>query len=92
LAAQQNPFRPSRLYTIRGDRYAYQLQTWPMPPKVPFLYLRGYWIEREAGFGIGQRVQIQVADQRIVIVPAPSSHGPENPLAHRICQPPGNFV
>ncbi|WP_414717599.1 SymE family type I addiction module toxin [Steroidobacter sp.] len=35
----------------------------------PFHRLRGYWLDK-AGFGVGKRVNIQVTDRCITIVPA----------------------
>jgi hypothetical protein len=42
---------------------------WPRPPEVPYLRLRGYWLQR-AGFSAGQRVKVHVADGCITIGPA----------------------
>lgn len=65
-AVSHNP----RTLTITGCRYVYQLHGhWPRPPEVPYLRLRGYWLQR-AGFSAGQRVKVQVADGCITIVPA----------------------
>lgn len=59
-----------RTLTIAGSCYEYQLDgRWPRPPEVPCLRLRGYWLQ-EAGFSIGQRVQVQIADHRLTIVTA----------------------
>lgn len=43
---------------------------WAPPRTVPFLRLGGDWLQ-QAGFEIGQRVQVCVTSRRIVIVPAP---------------------
>lgn len=60
-----------RLLSVSGSCYDYQLNgRWPRPPEVPFLRLRGYWLQ-QAGFSVGQRVQVHIADQRITIVPVP---------------------
>jgi hypothetical protein len=40
-----------------------------LPPPVPYIRLRGYWLDK-AGFGVGKRVNIQVSDRCIIIVPA----------------------
>jgi hypothetical protein len=59
-----------RTLTITGSCYEYQLDgRWPRPPEVPYLRLRGYWLQ-EAGFSVRQRVQVHIADQCITIVPA----------------------
>lgn len=63
-----------RQLTIGYTRYAChklcgKRNHWPLPPPVPFLRLQGYWLQK-AGFVIGQRVCVQVSEQRIVIVPA----------------------
>lgn len=58
-----------RILTITGSCYEYQLDgRWPRPPEVPYLRLRGYWLQA-AGFEVRQRVQIHIADQCITIVP-----------------------
>ena len=63
-------FHNARTLTITGCRYEYQLHgRWPRPPEVPYLRLRGYWLQR-AGFSAGQRVKVQIADGCITIVPA----------------------
>jgi toxic protein SymE len=63
------PLRP-RLLSISSCYYDYQLDgRWPRPPEVPLLRLRGYWLQ-QAGFSVGQRVQVRIADQCITIVPA----------------------
>ena len=60
-----------RQLKIGSDHYEYQFNDrCPRPPAVPVLRLRGYWLE-QAGFSAGQRVRIQIAEQRIIIVPAP---------------------
>lgn len=60
----------SRTLTITGSCYEHHLDgRWPRPPEVPYLRLRGYWLE-EAGFSVRQRVQVHIDDQRITIVPA----------------------
>jgi Toxin SymE, type I toxin-antitoxin system len=62
----------SRLLSISGSCYDYQLDgRWPRPPEVPFLRLRGYWLQ-QAGFEVGQRVRVHITDQCITIVPAQS--------------------
>lgn len=64
-------FHNPRTLTITGSCYEYQLHgRWPRPPEVPYLRLRGYWLQ-QAGFSVGQRVQVHIADQCITIVPAP---------------------
>jgi hypothetical protein len=62
------PLRP-RLLSISSSCYDYQLCRWPRPPEVPLLRLQGYWLQ-QAGFSVGQQVQVRVADQCITIVPA----------------------
>jgi toxic protein SymE len=63
------PVRP-RLLSVSSSHYDYQLDgRWPRPPEVPLLRLRGYWLQ-QAGFSVGQRVQVHITDQCITIVPA----------------------
>lgn len=62
-------FHNSRTLTITGSRYEYQLDgCWPRPPEVPYLRLRGYWLQH-AGFSAGQRVKVTVSGGCITIVP-----------------------
>jgi hypothetical protein len=69
MAVQSTASLRPRLLSITGSCYDYQLHgRWPRPPEVPYLRLRGYWLQK-AGFYVGQRVQIHIADQRITIVP-----------------------
>jgi len=70
MAAHVSISHKSRLLSITGSCYEYQLHgRWPRPPEVPYLRLRGYWLQ-QAGFSVGQRVQVDIADQCITIVPA----------------------
>ncbi|WP_161815930.1 SymE family type I addiction module toxin [Steroidobacter agaridevorans] len=58
----------SRQLKVSPSRYDVHSRHWP-PPPVPFIRLRGYWLEK-AGFGVDQRVNIQVSDGCITLVPA----------------------
>ena len=70
MAVQITASLRPRLLSITGSRYEYQLHgRWPRPPEVPYLRLRGYWLQK-AGFSVGQRVRVHVADGCITIVPA----------------------
>jgi len=70
MAAHVSVSHKPRLLSITGSCYEYQLDgRWPRPPEVPYLRLRGYWLQK-AGFSVGQRVELHIADQRITIVPA----------------------
>lgn len=61
--------RKLRQLSVGSSYYDYQLnRSWPRPPQVPLLRLRGYWLQ-QAGFSAGQRVQVHVADGCITIVP-----------------------
>ena len=61
-------FHNARTLTITGSCYDYQLDgRWPRPPEVPYLRLRGYWLQA-AGFSVGQRVRVQIAHQRLIII------------------------
>lgn len=53
---------------ISPSHYDTQLRHWPPPPPVPFIRLRGYWLQK-AGFAVGALVKVQVADGCITIVP-----------------------
>jgi HSP20-like domain of unknown function (DUF1813). len=37
-----------------------------LPSQVPWLNVNGLWLER-AGFGIGQSIEIEVSDRRLII-------------------------
>lgn len=56
----------SRQLKVSPSRYDVHMRHWPLPPPVPFIRLRGYWLDK-AGFGVGQRVNIQVTDRCITI-------------------------
>lgn len=59
-----------RTLTISSSCYDYQCDgRWPRPPAVPYLRLRGYWLER-AGFSAGQRVEVRITNGCITISPA----------------------
>lgn len=56
-----------RILTITSSCYDYQCDgRWPRPPAVPYLRLRGYWLDR-AGFSAGQRVEVSVTSGCITI-------------------------
>lgn len=70
MADYASVFHNPRTLTVTGSCYEYQLDgRWRRPPEVPYLRLRGYWLQ-EAGFSVRQRVQVHIADQCITIVPA----------------------
>lgn len=70
MADHVSVFHNPRTLTITGSCYEYQLDgRWPRPPDVPYLRLRGYWLQK-AGFSVRQRVQVHIADQSITIIPA----------------------
>ena len=69
MAARVSASLKPRLLSITGSCYEYQLHgRWPRPPEVPYLRLRGYWLQ-QAGFSAGQRVKVHVADECVTIVP-----------------------
>jgi len=59
----------SRQLKVSPSYYEVHSRQWPLPPPVPFIRLRGYWLDK-AGFSVGERVNIQVTDRCITIVPA----------------------
>jgi len=70
MAAHVSVSHKSRLLSITGSCYEYQLHgRWPRPPEVPYLRLRGYWLQ-QAGFSAGQRVKVHVSDGCLTIIPA----------------------
>jgi toxic protein SymE len=68
-------FPAARLLKI-GYHYYEQRKDgfWARPKQVPHLRLQGQWMQ-DAGFAVGERVQLQITDRRIVIVPAPPNAG-----------------
>lgn len=51
----------SRQLKVSPSHYEVHSRHWPPPPPVPFIRLRGYWLDK-AGFGVGKRVNIQVTE------------------------------
>lgn len=68
MAARTRSSLKHRLLTIGYSFYTYRRNSWPRPLPVPYLRLRGHWL-RQAGFSVGQKVSIQIADGCIMIVP-----------------------
>ena len=60
----------SRRIKITGSYYEYQIRGrgWPLPPPVPMVRLKGYWIEL-AGFKVGEYVRVKIRREVIVIEP-----------------------
>lgn len=69
MAARIRTPLASRLIKIGYSFYTYRRDHRPPPPAVPYLRLRGYWLQ-QAGFAVGQKVSVQVADRCITIVPS----------------------
>lgn len=73
--ATHSHFPTSRLLKIGYHHYDQrQAGRWVGSQQVPQLRLQGRWMH-EAGFVIGERVQLQITDGRITIVPASSQAG-----------------
>ncbi len=68
MAAQNRTLPTRRLLTVGYSPYALKRDRRPPPPAVPYLRLRGHWL-REAGFTVGQKVSIHIADGCITIIP-----------------------
>lgn len=60
----------SRQLKISSSRYEAHMRHWPQPPLVPYIRLRGYWLDKAGFGGVGKRVNIQVSDRCITLVPA----------------------
>lgn len=68
MAARIRAFAARRLLTIGYSFYSYKRShRRPLQP-VPYLRLRGHWLE-DAGFAVGQRVHVDVIDGHIIISP-----------------------
>ncbi len=72
MAAQARTLPARRLLTVCYSPYALKREHRPPPPAVPSLRLRGHWL-RQAGFAVGQKVRIHIADGCITIIPNPES-------------------
>jgi hypothetical protein len=60
-----------RLLKVGYHYYDYHRDgQWTGSQAVPFLRLSGHWL-KQAGFSVGQRAQVHVIDQCIVIIPEP---------------------
>jgi len=68
MAAQTRTFTVRRLLTVGYSFYIHKRSHRRPPPPVPYLRLRGYWLE-QAGFAVGQRVRVDVVGGRITITP-----------------------
>lgn len=68
MAAQIRNLIAHRLLTIGHSFYIHKRSRRRPPSPVPYLRLRGYWL-MEAGFAVGQRVRVDVADGCITITP-----------------------
>jgi toxic protein SymE len=62
---------------VAPERVGFGLSYGRSPPALPFLRLRGRWLER-AGFTIGSKVRVAVSEGRLVLEAIP---GPGQPAA-----------
>ncbi|AZR34674.1 type I toxin-antitoxin system SymE family toxin [Xanthomonas vasicola] len=58
-----------RLLTVGYSSYPRKRDRWPPPQAVPYLRLRGHWLKL-AGFAVGQKVTLHIADGCITIIPS----------------------
>ncbi len=58
---------PLRQLTVRGKHYEYQHKMYPIPPEVPFIEFRGFWLQ-QAGFEIWHRVKVVPGDGYLLVV------------------------
>jgi toxic protein SymE len=72
MAAQTRLSLARRLLTVGYSSYPCKRDRWPLSATVPYLRLRGHWL-RQAGFAVGQKVDIHVADGCITIIPVRES-------------------
>jgi toxic protein SymE len=63
----QRSISPPSTRELKVTSSHYTSQRWPRPPAVPFIRLKGYWLEK-AGFSVGKLVKVEVADNCIKIV------------------------
>lgn len=72
IAIRRTRAKPrSRRIKITRSYYEYQVRGrgCPLPPPVPLIRLKGYWIEL-AGFKVGDYVRVEIGRQKITVVPA----------------------
>jgi toxic protein SymE len=69
MAAQARTLPARRVLTVGYSPYALKRDHRPPPLAVPYLRLRGHWL-RQAGFAVGQKVSINIADGCITIIPS----------------------
>lgn len=72
MAAQTRTPPPSRLLTVGYSPEAPRRGLRPSPPPIPYLRLRGHWL-RQAGFTVGQKVNLHIGDEYIMITPTAES-------------------
>lgn len=65
MAARIRAFTTRRLLTIG---YSFYRSSRRPPSSVPYLRLRGYWL-KQAGFAVGQKVDVDIIDGRLTITP-----------------------
>lgn len=59
-----------RILKVRSSYYQYQLSTHPRPLPVPFIELKGYWLD-QIGFEVGKELQVLPGVDHLVITLAP---------------------
>lgn len=68
-----------RRLKIRSSYYDYRLSSGTRPLAVPLIELKGYWLE-QAGFMIGNEVQVFMNDRELIIRTASTETHSDNDL------------
>lgn len=64
----------NRQLKVRYTRYDYPIKgkdAHYLPPPVPFVLLKGYWLEK-VNFDIGKTVNVEMKENQLILTAAPS--------------------
>ncbi|MEE8057247.1 MAG: SymE family type I addiction module toxin [Pseudomonadales bacterium] len=64
----------NRTLKVRWTRYDHPIKgkdAYYLPPPVPFVLLKGYWLE-DHNFQIGHVVNVEVQEDKLILTTAPS--------------------
>lgn len=63
----------NRTLKVRSGYYDYQLHNnkpYSVPPPVPFLLLKGYWL-KQVNFDIGKTVSVELKENQLILTAKP---------------------